>query len=58
MCQRMTFWFWSDKTNLRFVKKSGGNAHIDIRFERRAHGDEDNFDGKEGTLAHAFFPIF
>ena len=49
---------WADKTNLRFVKKSSGPAQIDIRFESGAHGDEDDFDGRAGTLAHAFFPIY
>ena len=48
---------WAEATNLKFVKSSG-SVHIDIRFERGNHGDEDNFDGRGGTLAHAFFPIY
>ena len=49
---------WEEATNLKFVKQSFGKVHIEIRFERRKHGDEDDFDGRGGTLAHAFFPIF
>ena len=49
---------WEDATNLEFVKQSSGKVHIEIRFERKRHGDEDDFDGRGGTLAHAFFPIY
>merc|ERR1712029_1277750 len=49
---------WSEHTDLKFVRKRSGKVHIDIRFEKREHGDGDPFDGSGGTLAHAFFPVF
>ena len=49
---------WERETNLKFVRTSSGKVHIEIRFERGRHGDEDDFDGRGGTLAHAFFPIY
>lgn len=55
---RKAFDVWSKVTNLRFEEKTSGKAHIEIRFEKRAHGDDDPFDGEGGTLAHAFFPVF
>ena len=49
---------WADATNLKFARKTSGKVHIEIRFEKGRHGDEDDFDGRGGTLAHAFFPIY
>ncbi|RUS68680.1 hypothetical protein EGW08_023558, partial [Elysia chlorotica] len=48
---------WSDVTPLTFRTQSG-DVNIDIAFGRREHGDGygNAFDGKGGTLAHAFFP--
>jgi len=55
---RKAFGVWEKATDLKFQKKNSGKVHIEIRFERRAHGDDDPFDGEGGTLAHAFFPVF
>jgi len=55
---KKAFGVWEKATDLKFEKKNSGKVHIDIRFERRSHGDDDPFDGEGGTLAHAFFPVF
>ena len=52
------FELWSTATNLNFRPKSSGSVHIEIRFERKEHGDGDPFDGPGGTLAHAYFPQY
>ena len=55
---KKAFDVWARATNLKFERKFSGDVHIEIRFERRAHGDDDPFDGEGGTLAHAFFPVY
>merc|ERR1719295_1004162 len=52
------FKVWSEHTGLKFEVRDSGSVHIEIRFESRSHGDGDPFDGRGGTLAHAFFPIY
>ena len=57
---KKAFGVWEKATDLKFEKKSNGKVHVDIRFERRSHGDDDPFNGECGTNAHAhaFFPVF
>lgn len=47
---------WSDVTPLTFKEITRGSADIDIQFSRGDHGDGYPFDGRGGTLAHAYFP--
>ncbi|KAF2354216.1 Hemopexin-like repeat protein [Trinorchestia longiramus] len=52
------FKVWEDVSTLTFKEATTGKIHIDIRFEKGEHGDGDPFDGRGGTLAHAYFPIY
>ncbi|NXD21840.1 MMP7 protein, partial [Spelaeornis formosus] len=47
---------WSDVTPLQFQRVYTSKADIEIKFARREHGDGSPFDGRGGTLAHAFPP--
>jgi matrix metalloproteinase-14 (membrane-inserted) len=38
---------WSAQTDLTFTEKNSGRVHIEIKFEKREHGDGDPFDGQE-----------
>ncbi|XP_069748575.1 matrix metalloproteinase-20-like [Narcine bancroftii] len=47
---------WQKVIPLNLVRVNNFEADIKISFERRAHGDNFPFDGRGGTLAHAFSP--
>ena len=51
------FKMWSDVTDLKFVR-SGWKVDIEVKFVTYEHGDGDPFDGRGGTLAHAYFPAY
>ncbi|KAE9417917.1 hypothetical protein Angca_003260, partial [Angiostrongylus cantonensis] len=46
---------WSSVSAVRFDEVSG-RADIVIGFERGQHEDAFPFDGKDGVVAHAFYP--
>ena len=48
---------WSDVTNLNFKEITTGTPDIWVRFVRGYHQDPYPFDGRGGTLAHAFYPM-
>lgn len=48
---------WSRETPLSF-KRARDVGDIDASFYSRNHGDGSPFDGRGGTLAHAFMPFF
>ncbi|XP_055846899.1 hatching enzyme-like [Episyrphus balteatus] len=47
---------WTKYTDLTFSPKSNGPVDIDIRFVTGNHGECGSFDGRGGTLAHAYHP--
>ncbi|CAI9734325.1 metallo ase [Octopus vulgaris] len=47
---------WSEVIPLDFTELTTGAADIDVAFAVGNHGDNSNFDGKGGVLAHAFYP--
>ena len=49
---------WSRVTDLTFEQRRAGPVHIEVKFADGEHGDGDPFDGRGGTLAHAFFPVY
>ena len=55
---RKAFNMWQEVSGMSFSEKNSGPVDIEIIFARREHGDgpEWAFDGRGGTLAHAFFP--
>ncbi|XP_005038269.1 PREDICTED: matrilysin [Ficedula albicollis] len=53
---RRALMVWSDVTPLRFRRVYLRQADIEIIFASGEHGDGYPFDGKGGTLAHAFDP--
>ena len=55
---RRAFYVWEKHANITFKFEPNDNIlpDIEIRWEVGDHGDGDPFDGKGGTLAHAFFP--
>ncbi|XP_071965060.1 collagenase 3-like [Antedon mediterranea] len=53
---RRAFQVWSDVTPLVFIKEDSGKVDIEVSFTGLRHTDRFYFDGKGGTLAHAFQP--
>ena len=49
---------WARVTDLTFEQRRAGPVHIEVKFADAEHGDGDPFDGRGGTLAHAFFPVY
>lgn len=47
---------WSGSSKLTFKEINSMNADIILAFEARRHGDNNDFDGYGGTLAHAWPP--
>ena len=51
------FQFWSDVSLVDFEKLAAPATPVmNISFQVGDHGDDLNFDGPDGTLAHAYYP--
>ena len=44
------FSIWSSASGLKFRHQRTGKVHIEIRFERKDHGDEDPFDDAQAEI--------
>ncbi|XP_071500315.1 matrilysin-like [Diadema antillarum] len=55
---RSAFKLWSDSSSLTFTEVTDPAVDVEIvmDFLQWDHGDGSNFDGRNGVLAHAFFP--
>ena len=53
---KKAFDLWQKYGNIRFKETSAEKADILVKFASRCHKDPFCFDGKGGTLAHAFYP--
>uniref|UniRef100_F6SSU7 Macrophage metalloelastase n=1 Tax=Monodelphis domestica TaxID=13616 RepID=F6SSU7_MONDO len=53
---KRAFEVWSNVTPLTFRRIYTGEADIMISFASGVHGDFSPFDGRDGTLAHAYAP--
>uniref|UniRef100_A0A0M3HMS1 ZnMc domain-containing protein n=1 Tax=Ascaris lumbricoides TaxID=6252 RepID=A0A0M3HMS1_ASCLU len=53
------FYLWQSVSSIRFYELSEESpltADINVIFAKGAHGDKLPFDGKDGIVAHAFYP--
>ncbi|VDM40125.1 unnamed protein product [Toxocara canis] len=53
------FYLWQSASSIRFYElreDSPLSAEINVIFAKGAHGDKLPFDGREGVVAHAFYP--
>lgn len=48
---------WSAVANINFKESQTSSADIEVLFAPSSHGDPYPFDGRGGTLAHAYYPF-